>query len=794
MKKIFAIAILISSFGHMHAQTNNYVLFDDDWLFYRGAAQGAEAINFDDKDWRKTDLPHDWSIENIPYTNSPFAKNATGQASTGFTENGIGWYRKLFTVPSSYNNKKIYIQFDGVYMNCKVWLNGKSLGRHPYGYTSFYFDITDKLRKDTVNILAVEVKNEGENSRWYAGSGIYRHVWLRAVEPVHIDNWGTYITTANATGKSATVNIITSIKNASSNNNAVKLVTNIIDSSGKQVAVVTTSQNISGDSVSAISQSAQINEPALWSADHPSLYKALTEVFVDDKKTDTYITSFGIRTISFSADKGFLLNGVSTKLKGGCIHHDNGPLGAKAYDDAEIRKIKLLKDAGYNAIRSAHNPPSPALLNACDSLGMLVIDEAFDTWNDPKNPLDYNLYFNDWWQRDIKSMIERDRNHPSVIMWSIGNEIPHREKPEVAVVAKKLSAYVKQLDNTRPVTAGVNGIDKDKDDFISALDVAGYNYAVDKYESDHKRLPSRIMFASESFPLDAFDYWMAVKDNNYVIGDFVWTAYDYIGEASIGWLGYPQTQAFYPWNLAYCGDINICGWKRPQSYYRDALWKENQVSIFVEPPTASFPANKNKAGWSRWEWNDVVARWNWKGYENKPLNVVVYSSCDEVELFLNNKSLGRKKTTRAEKYLAIFSVPYTTGELKAIGYTNNKKVNESILKTAGNVTGLNITADRQVVRANNQDLIYINIEAIDKNGTINPEANMPLTFNVSGAGTIAGVGNADPTSVESNQSNKRKTWRGKCLLIVKSGKQKGEIHITATSGNIKSRELIIKVD
>jgi beta-galactosidase len=379
-------------------------------------------------------------------------------------------------------------------------------------------------------------------------------------------------------------------------------------------------------------------------------------------------------------------------------------------------------------------------------------------------------------------------------MWSIGNEIPHREKPEVAAIAKKLSSYIKQLDSTKAITSGVNGIDKDKDDFISALDVAGYNYAFDKYESDHQRLPSRIMVATESFPLDAFDYWMAVKDHTYVIGDFVWTAFDYMGEASIGWRCSPQTQEFYPWHLAYCGDINICGWKRPQSFYRDALWKENQVSVFVEPPTPSLPLNKDKPGWCQWNWNDVVADWNWKGYEDKIFNVVVYSSCDEVELFLNGKSLGKKQTNRSTKFIATYQVPYAAGELKVVGYTNNKKMQQSVLQTAGEPTNLILTPDKKILHANNQGLVYINVELTDDKGIVNQKTDLPVQFNVEGAGTIAGVGNANPVSEESYQSNKRKTWRGKCLLIVKAGKEKGDIKISAAAGNIQSKELVIKVE
>ncbi|HWJ28157.1 MAG TPA: glycoside hydrolase family 2 TIM barrel-domain containing protein, partial [Flavisolibacter sp.] len=353
------------------------------------------------------------------------------------------------------------------------------------------------------------------------------------------------------------------------------------------------------------------------------------------------------------------------------------------YDRAEERRVEILKSNGFNAIRCAHNPPSPAFLEACDRLGMLVIDEAFDMWRQGKNVDDYHLYFDDWWQKDIESMVYRDRNHPSVIMWSIGNEIPNRDKPEVAAVAKKLADHIRSVEPTRAITCGVNGIEENKDPFFSALDVAGYNYGKDKYESDHQRLPKRVMFATESLPFEAFDYWAGVTDHDWVIGDFVWTAFDYIGEASLGWLGYPQKANFYPWNLAYCGDIDICGWKRPQSYYRDALWKKDQLSLFVKPPKPSYDTNANKASWSHWEWRDAVSDWNWKGYEKKPLQVEIYSSCEEVELFLNGRSLGRKETNRSNKFMAIWEVPYQAGMLKAVGYTGNQQKAVAELHTAG---------------------------------------------------------------------------------------------------------------
>src|SRR5206468_4494837 len=348
-------------------------------------------------------------------------------------------------------------------------------------------------------------------------------------------------------------------------------------------------------------------------------------------------TKFGIRTITYDNVKGLMLNNEPVKLKGGCYHNDNGPLGSKSFDRAEERRVELMKATGFNAIRCSHNPPAPAFLNACDRLGMMVIDEAFDMWQDPKNPFDYHLYFNQWWKKDMESMILRDRNHASIIMWSIGNEILNRDKTEVVETAKMLVDFTHSLDKTRWITSAVNDVKEDKDPYFQLLDVAGYNYAVNKYESDHLRKPSRIMMATESYALEAFDYWMAVKDHPYVIGDFIWTGFDYIGEASIGWRGYWQEKNFYPWNLAYCGDIDICGWKRPQSFYRDVLWKPNQLSLFVKPLVPSFEPNPNIEVWSKWNWYDAVASWNWPGNENKPMDVTVYSSCDEVELFLNNR-------------------------------------------------------------------------------------------------------------------------------------------------------------
>jgi beta-galactosidase len=774
-------------------ERGDVALFDADWRFHRGGAQGAEAPDFDDSGWRKLDLPHDWSIEDLPGTHSPFDPDAISQVSGGFTTGGTGWYRKTFNVPAESKGERIVIQFDGVYMNADVWLNGQQLGTHPYGYTSFWYDLTDKIKFGGANTLAVKVKNEGENSRWYSGSGIYRHVWLKTLDPLHVAQWGTYVTTPEVGASSAKVNLKTRVQNEGDSTARVRLVTRIVDAAGAEVAREETSQTVEAKAAHEFNQDATIKSPALWSPDSPTLYTAVCEVYRDNQLTDRVETKFGVRSISFDAERGFLLNGQPLKLKGGCLHHDNGPLGARAYDRAEERRVELLKAAGFNALRLAHNPPSPAFLAACDRLGMMVIDEAFDMWREGKNPHDYHLFFDEWWQRDIESMVWRDRDHPSVVMWSIGNEIPNRNKPEVVKTAKALADYVRRLDPTRPVTSAVNDMGEDKDPYFSALDVAGYNYMKDKYEADHARVPRRVMVATESFPLEAFGYWMGVVDHPYVVGDFVWTAFDYIGEASIGWRGYWQEHDFYPWTLAYCGDIDTCGWKRPQSFYRDALWKKDQVSVFVKPPRPSFPPNPKRQTWSKWHWFDVVPDWNWKGYENKPLEVDVYSSCEEVELFLNGRSLGRKPTNSSTEFTAKWDVPYQAGVLKAVGYDAGKQVSSSELRTAGEPTRITLAADRRDIKADGEDLSYVTVELTDARGVRNPKAENLVRFSVEGPGTIAAVGNANPVSTESYQQPQRKAWQGRCLVVVKSERRAGRVIVKASSQGLPPATLAINV-
>ncbi|RXK87276.1 glycoside hydrolase family 2 TIM barrel-domain containing protein [Filimonas effusa] len=795
MKRLLFIALLFA-FTALQAQQARTVSFDEGWLFYRGAQEGAAQTGFNDKQWRKLDVPHDWSIEDLPGTQSPFDSTAEVGVHGGFTVGGTGWYRKHFIVPASAKGKRVVIQFDGVYMNADVWINGIHLGCQPYGYTSFTHDLTPYVITGKENVIAVSVRNEGRNSRWYSGSGIYRHVWLLVLPEVHVAQWGTVITTAEANAQAAKLNAGVTVKNETAKPVTVTTVVRIMRkqaSGSTEAGRMTATQTIAAGASAGFAQTITVKQPALWSVENPSLYTAVTEVYRDKQLTDKTETVFGIRKIVIDAVNGFQLNGKAIKLKGGCVHHDNGPLGAKAYDRAEERRVALLKASGFNAIRCSHNPPSPAFLDACDRLGMLVIDEAFDMWKDKKHKQDYHLYFEEWWQRDIEAMVYRDRNHPSVVMWSIGNEIPNRDKPEVVAVAKMLADHIRKIEPTRPVTCGVNGIEENKDPFIATLDVAGYNYAYEKYGPDHQRLPNRVMYGSESFVADVYENWREINRYPWVIGDFVWTSFDHIGEASIGWLGYPQRQWFYPWNLAYVGDIDICGWKRPQSYHRDAVWNKNQLSVFVKPPVPSFPqTNPKPEVWSRWNAPDLLDSWTWPGAEGKPLEITVYSSCEEAELFLNGVSLGKKASDTASHYKLSWEVPYAKGELSVKGYAGGKQVAFSSLKTAGEVKKLKVIADRNVLKADGQDLSYIEVDLVDANGVRQPQAENLVKFELQGPGTIVAVGNARPESIESYQLPQRQAWRGRCMVIVKTAKKAGKITLNARVDGIPVGSVVLE--
>lgn len=805
--KITTIIILITSlyvFYSCKSEINAHpprqkVLFDFDWRFHRGELENGEHPDIDDSAWRIISLPHDWSIEDLPGKSTPFDSTATGGIDYGFLVGGTAWYRKNFDFPESENGKKVSLYFEGIYMNSDVWLNGIHLGNHPYGYTGFEYDITEHLQKGR-NVLAVEVKNEGRTSRWYPGSGIYRHVWLKITDPVHVATWGTSITTPEVKETSAKVVIENKLANETGNPVNTIVISKIISPTGEILAAGELEQTIKMKATAK--QEFVVQNPMLWSPETPDLYMALTEVWENGKLRDRVETWFGIRSLKFSTN-GFFLNGKNTLLKGGCMHHDNGPLGAAAHDRAEERRVELMKANGFNAIRCSHNPPSTAFLKACDRLGMLVIDESFDMWKVAKRPEDYSNFFDAWWKKDIEVMVLRDRNHPSVIMWSIGNEIPERAQAGGVATSAMLAAYIRSLDPTRPVTAAVNGLKPDKDPYFATLDIAGYNYAAGGdhaeerlVQKDHQRIPVRIIYGAESYPLESFNAWMDVIDNPYVIGDFVWTGFDYLGEASIGWLGYPQKGAFYPWHLAYCGDIDVCGFKRPQSYYRDVLWQHESgfpVSLFVKSPEPSFDLPENRAGWSKWHWHDVHANWNWPGLEGKEMEISVFCMYPEVELFLNGQSLGKMETNRANEWKATYRAPYAAGELKAVGYEEGILKSTFVLQTANQPLKIELEADRNTIKPDGQDLSFITVEIQDENGVRSPKAENKITFEIEGPGEIIAVGSSNPRTTESFKQPHRNAWKGRCLVIIKSQQNTGAIRLKAKSEGLISDTVEIQV-
>jgi len=777
--------------------------FDTDWRFSRDSITGAEQPSYDDSKWRVLDLPHDWSIEDIPQqvegkTIGPFSKESPGGKSTGHVLGGTGWYRKKFALDKSDTGKLISLYFEGVYMESDAWINGQHLGYHPYGYTSFSYDLTKYcLPPGQENVVAVRVVNNGKNSRWYSGSGIYRHVWLNVKNPTHIEQWGVYVTTHDVTSHQAKIKLATTI--VSGGGKDIKLQTRLLDSVGKQIGKAETSISHSTEGKSIIIQEFTVQNPRLWSPDNPNLYKAETVLLEAGKESDIQLTNFGIRKIQFSADRGFELNGKQIELKGGCVHHDNGILGAAAIDRAEERRIELLKANGFNAVRCSHNPPSEKFLEACDRLGILVIDEAFDHWQRPKNPEDYHRFFDAWWENDITSMVMRDRNHPSIILWSIGNEINERADPSGLELTKKLKSKVRELDSTRMVTAAIC-------DFwdhpgrkwettapaFDLLDVGGYNYQWMKYDSDHLKFPARIMVGTESVPQHAYENWRLVEIDNYVIGDFVWTAIDYLGESGIGRstcdTGKEEFLPPWPWFNSNCGDIDLIGGKKPQSYYRDVVWGRSKIELAVHRRLPD--SCKEKI--SYWGWPDEQQSWTWPGEEGKLFEVNVYSRSPKVRLELNGQLIGEKNILDTARFTAKFLVPYKAGVLKATPIENGQPAGSVILATRNAPTHIHLIPDRSKIKADRNDLSFVSIEIVDDQDRVVPNAEIPITFSVSGDGEIAGIGSADPSDMSSFKGPSKKTYRGKCLVILRPKGNAGQIKLTATAANLGSGDIVVE--
>lgn len=793
--------------------------FDRGWRFHRGDAAGAEVVSFDDSGWRKLDLPHDWSIEdltplatesgegavwvggNSPTRVGPFdVALSAGQEATGWVVGGTGWYRKRFRAPAEGKKSEIEVRFDGVYMNSDVWINGHLLGSHPYGYTSFAYDISPYLNRGEENVLAVRVRNEGRNSRWYSGSGIYRHVWLTLTDKVRIPLWGVSVTTPKVAADAATVEVAVGAENRAAAAASPAVCIRIVGPEGETAAHTEQALDVPAAGESTVTQTLEIPAPRLWSEETPHLYHAHVELVVDGNVVDRYAATFGIRRIEVDVEHGLRINGKVVKLRGGCAHHDNGLLGSAAIDRAEERRVELMKANGFNAIRTSHNPPSPAFLDACDRLGMMVIDEAFDCWNLGKNDDDYHLYFNDWWERDINSMVRRDRNHPSVIFWSIGNEIDGRREPTGVAIAKQLHDAVKKLDPVRPITMAVPGpYDHNlkqwqaNDPCFLHIDVGGYNYQWQQYEIDHQRFPQRIMMGTESFPVEAYDSWRSAERLSYVLGDFVWTAIDYFGESAIGHTLLSETPAWwraqYPWFISYCGDIDAVGHKKPQSYFRDVLWGRSKLEVAVQRP---LPAGRTET-LSSWGWWDELRNWTWPGIEGKTVNVRVYTSGDRVKLLLNGTAIGENPVPESAKLVTVFTVPYAQGELRAVAYKDGQEIASQVLKTVGKPARLRLTADRKTIRASRNDLVFVTVEITDASGGPIPDAVRTINFQLEGAAELAAAGSANPKNATSFRQPTCRTFRGKGMAILRPTGRAGVITLRASSAGLEPATVAVNV-
>jgi beta-galactosidase len=813
MKKLtFIQSIVLIITGTLNAWSaepliRQHLQMDLNWKFIQSDVKGAEIENFDDTKWRTLNLPHDWSIE------GEFKEDAITKGHGGYLPTGIGWYRKHLSLSSVGKDQQYWIEFDGVFMNSDVWINGQHLGKHPYGYTSFYYDLTHFIKKGE-NMIAVRVDNSMQpNSRWYSGSGIYRHVWLNITGPVHIGQWGTYITTPVADSSSATIIVRTSIENHYQVIKNIVLRSVVINESGKEIATLETPVSLSSSGKTDVEQNMQIASPALWSVDTPSLYRLQSSILDGTKLNDNFISTFGIRKIEFDKDKGFLLNGKHIKINGVCLHHDAGCLGSAVPEQAWRRRLQLLKEMGCNAIRTSHNPPAPEFLDLCDKMGFLVMDEAFDEWVEAKGQVQYGYhkYFEESSQSDLLSMIHRDRNHPSVVIWSSGNEVPDQVVENGSEVLRKLIETFHKEDPTRPVTQANDriaaGDGPAKLPFLELQDIVGYNY-VDRwherrelyYSIDRHDHPGWKMIGTENVSvgglrgqytigpdlsdkrpgrsrdyrlgmIEAEELWKFTSVNNYVTGDFMWTGIDYLGEA--GW----------PNKSSSSGVIDLCGFPKDGYYFYQSQWTR-------KPMVHLFP------------------HWNWAGHVGQIISVIAYTNCDSAELFLNGKSFGTKSyvfpqqghsggwNTFASPYISpttsdlhlSWDVPYESGTLKVVGKKNGEIVSEEV-HTTSVAAAIHLSADRKDITADAWDIVNVKAEIVDENGLVVPGADNLIEFKIEGEGIIIGTDNGNPQDKTQMKSKNRKTFNGLALAVVQSTEKSGTIRLTAFSANLKEAVL-----
>lgn len=811
MKKFFVLCVsfLLACVASASPRKSS---LDQGWRFHYGDTPAASSPDFDDSGWRLLNLPHDWSVETeaaaIADTShvGPFVKGAQAGPSSGFTVGGVGWYRRTFTLGAEDLEGRVMLYFEGAYNQTEVWLNGERVYFNHYGYQSFRFDITRYCREaGKQNVLAVRVSNEGLNTRWYAGSGIYRHVWLMRVPCLHLDAWETFYSTTKLTDEQATVALKTTVKNEGTQGGKHKLRAVIYDAENCVVAQGKADVRLAAKDSQVVEMSFRIENPRLWwpanmgSEGSPYLYRAVLRVG-DDELT----TRIGVRTLSFDAENGFLINGKPTLLYGGCLHHDNGLLGAAAYDAAENRKLSLLRAQGFNAVRTSHNMPSEHFLDACDSLGLMVVDENFDQWLRAKNPDDYHRYFLQHSERDFSDMVKRDRNHPSIIMWSIGNEIPGRIEPEGLAAAERLRQVARGLDTTRAVTAAIPEWDdfrhtwqENDDKAFRSLDVGGYNYMYYRYEHDHETHPQRVMVGLETYPKRAAENWLLAERHPFVIGDFVWTAMDYLGEAGIGSAsirtsGQQPFSPGWPWFNGWCGDIDLVGEKKPQSYYRDVVWGRSPVTMATQRPVLA----GSYESISLWGWQLEEQSWTYDGYaETDTFRVNVYSRAPRVRLYLNGDLVGEKAPS--ETFWAGFSVCYRQGTLRAVNLdAEGNETGESFsLVTASRPVALRLKCDRSNLKsADVEDLAYVTVELVDEQGRVVPDSDRMVSFSVEGDGELLACGNACPNDMESFRNPSPRLFWGRAQAIVKSAGRIGAFTLRVSSPGLPDTSVSIPVE
>ncbi|MEL7834775.1 glycoside hydrolase family 2 TIM barrel-domain containing protein [Fodinibius sp. Rm-B-1B1-1] len=775
--------------------------FNNNWKFQLGEAHGAQFTLFDDSEWRTIDTPHDWSIE------EKFSKDlASGQ---GYLPGGIGWYRKTFTLSEDKRDKKIQLLFDGVYQNAEVWINGEYLGKRPYGFISFSRELTEHLNfGDQENVVAVRVDHSNyADARWYTGSGITRQVWLKVMNPVHIKQWGTHIRTPEVSESEAAVKVTTTLVNDSDESQNITL-KGMVNKSGKKISNGETSVHLPPNSERKVDQVLTVDNPNRWSVEHPHLYDYVTEIYSNNNIYDRKETKFGIRTFRFEADEGFFLNGKSMLIKGVCLHNDAGSLGSAVPKQEWKDRLKIMKEMGANAIRTSHNPPAPELLDLADEMGFIVMDEAFDEWEIGKKKWikgwnvgeeegaaglntyysqhGYSDFFEDWAKKDLQDMIRRDRNHPSIVLWSIGNEIDYPNDPytdpnrdnyqewrpdgyHVTEIARKLYDYVKEIDTTRPVTAASANIPlANETGYAALLDVVGYNYQEEFYEEDHQDFPGRKMIGSENG--DSYEAWLAVKNNDYIPGQFLWTGIDYLGEAGQ-----------FPNRSNGSGLVSLSNVRKPGFYYRQSLWSDEPM-VYLSTIN---PSDEN-------DWPEVQSHWNWEDYTNEEVEVIAYSNAESVELYLNGESMGTRKISEAENHTLRWSVPYQNGTLRAEAKNEGKKVATYTLSTAGEPYQIELKPNRSEIRANGKDISSVEVMVTDREGVVVPDARHKINFMIEGAGQNIGVGNSNHNSIEPYKADYRKVYNGKARIILQSNGKQGDINVKATGKGLQSAEVTIK--